>query len=53
MPASKENRVYFVTLYLWRGLQGPIGTELILDELRQLLLDTERGQGTNSKALAA
>jgi iron complex transport system substrate-binding protein len=53
MPASKEDRVYFVTLYLWRGLQGPIGTELILDELRHLLLDTERGQGTNSNALAA
>ncbi len=52
LQASKEDRVYFVTLYLWRGLQGPIGTELILDELRQLLLKTERGQGTNRKALA-
>lgn len=38
MQASKEGRVYFVTLYLWRALQGPIGAELIFDELRQLLL---------------
>jgi iron complex transport system substrate-binding protein len=39
MPASKEGHVYFVTLYLWRGLQGPIGTQLIQDELRHLLLE--------------
>jgi iron complex transport system substrate-binding protein len=38
LKASKENRVYFVTYYLWNGLNGPIGAELILNQLRQLLL---------------
>lgn len=38
LPASQEGRVYFVTYYLWNGLNGPIGAELILKELRQLLL---------------
>ncbi|WP_250123334.1 iron-siderophore ABC transporter substrate-binding protein [Chroococcidiopsis sp. CCMEE 29] len=38
LPASQEGRVYFVTYYLWNGLNGPIGAELILKELHQLLL---------------
>jgi iron complex transport system substrate-binding protein len=38
LKASKENRVYFVTYYLWNGLNGPIGAELILNQLRQLWL---------------
>ncbi|HEY9649151.1 MAG TPA: iron-siderophore ABC transporter substrate-binding protein [Coleofasciculaceae cyanobacterium] len=38
LKASKENRVYFVTYYLWNGFNGPIGAELILNQLRQLLL---------------
>ena len=38
LKADKEGRVYFVPYYLWNGLNGPIGTELVLEELRQLLL---------------
>ena len=38
LKASQEGRVYFVTYYLWNGLNGPIGAELILNELSQLLL---------------
>lgn len=38
LKASKENRVYFVTYYLWNGFNGPLGAELIVNQLRQLLL---------------
>ncbi|HBL10432.1 MAG TPA: iron-siderophore ABC transporter substrate-binding protein [Cyanobacteria bacterium UBA11162] len=38
LKASQEGRVFFTTYYLWNGLNGPIGAELILDELRRLLL---------------
>jgi len=38
MRASKEGRVYFTTAYLCRGLPGPIGTEIFLEQLRQLWL---------------
>ncbi len=38
LKASQKNHVYFVTYYLWNGLNGPIGAELILNQLRQLLL---------------
>ena len=35
LTASQENRVYFTTFYKWNGLNGPIGAELILEELHQ------------------
>ena len=38
LSASHENRVYFATFYKWNGINGPIGTELILEQLRQFLL---------------
>ena len=39
LTASKENRVYFTTFYEWNFFNGPIGTTLVLDTLRQLLLN--------------
>lgn len=39
LTASQEDRVYFATFYKWNGLNGPIGAELILEELRQFLLE--------------
>ncbi|MEM9803913.1 MAG: iron-siderophore ABC transporter substrate-binding protein [Cyanobacteria bacterium P01_D01_bin.56] len=38
LDASQAGRVYFLTTYLCRGLPGPIGTELFLEELKQQLL---------------
>ncbi|WP_323312738.1 iron-siderophore ABC transporter substrate-binding protein [Anabaena cylindrica] len=38
MPASQENRVYFIPGYLCLGLPGPIGTELYVNELQKQLL---------------
>ncbi|MBE9189290.1 iron-siderophore ABC transporter substrate-binding protein [Gloeocapsopsis crepidinum LEGE 06123] len=38
LPASQRDQVYFVTYYLWNGLNGPIGAKLILDQLNRLLL---------------
>ena len=38
LTASKENRVYFTTFYEWNFFNGPIGTTLVLDTLRQFLL---------------
>ena len=40
LTASQENRVYFATFYKWNGLNGPIGAELILEQLRQFLGNT-------------
>ncbi|MBE7385513.1 MAG: ABC transporter substrate-binding protein [Leptolyngbya sp. SIO1E4] len=37
LTASQENRVYFTTFYKWNGLNGPMGAELIVEELRQFL----------------
>lgn len=37
LTASQENRVYFTTFYKWNGLNGPIGAELVLEQLRQFL----------------
>ena len=38
LEASQSDRVYFTTYYLWNGLNGPNGTQLILEELRDFLL---------------
>ena len=38
LTASQENRVYFTTFYEWNLFNGPIGTELILEDLRQFFL---------------
>ena len=38
LEASKAGRVYFIPTYLCRGLPGPIGAELYLNELKQQLL---------------
>lgn len=38
LKASQNEQVYFTTYYLWNGLNGPNGTQLILDELREFLL---------------
>ncbi len=38
LSASEENRVYFATYYAWNGLSGPIGTELVIEQLREFLL---------------
>ena len=38
LDASKAGRVYFIPVYLCRGLPGPIGTELYLEELKEQLL---------------
>ena len=40
LTASQENRVYFATFYKWNELNGAIGAELILEELRQFLSQT-------------
>lgn len=37
LDASKAGRVYFIPGYLCRGLPGPIGTELYLQELQKQL----------------
>ncbi|WP_228055733.1 ABC transporter substrate-binding protein [Lusitaniella coriacea] len=39
LTASKEGRVYFATYAKWNGLNGPIGAELVLEQLREFLLD--------------
>ncbi|MEM7797057.1 MAG: iron-siderophore ABC transporter substrate-binding protein, partial [Cyanobacteria bacterium P01_C01_bin.118] len=38
LDASQAGRVYFIPIYLCRGLPGPIGTELYLEELKEQLL---------------
>ncbi|PZD72625.1 Fe(3+)-citrate-binding protein YfmC [Acaryochloris thomasi RCC1774] len=37
LPASKEGKVYFTTVYLCHALLGPLGTDLFLSDLRQQL----------------
>ncbi|VEP16471.1 ABC-type Fe3+-hydroxamate transport system, periplasmic component [Hyella patelloides LEGE 07179] len=39
LKASQEDRVYFATFYLWNVVNGPISTELILEQMRQMLLN--------------
>lgn len=38
LPASKSNQVYFHSAYICRALPGPIGTELVLEQLQADLL---------------
>ena len=38
LTASQENRVYFATFYKWNALNGAIGAELVLADLRQFFL---------------
>ncbi|MGD1903857.1 MAG: ABC transporter substrate-binding protein [Geitlerinemataceae cyanobacterium] len=38
LSASRNDRVYFRTFYEWNVLNGPLGAELILQQLRQILL---------------
>ncbi|MEM7061900.1 MAG: iron-siderophore ABC transporter substrate-binding protein [Cyanobacteria bacterium P01_B01_bin.77] len=38
LTASQENRVFFATFYKWNGINGPIGAELVLEQLRQFFL---------------
>ncbi|MEO1762511.1 MAG: iron-siderophore ABC transporter substrate-binding protein [Cyanobacteria bacterium J06629_18] len=46
LTASKENRVKFATYYRWNGLNGPIGTELIIEQLREFLLSKDTSNET-------
>jgi len=39
LAVSQENRVYFAPYIKWNALNGPIGTELILADLRQFLIE--------------
>lgn len=41
MSATEANRVYFVDYYLWSMIRGPIAADMILDELKQILLSTQ------------
>ncbi|PSN19320.1 iron-siderophore ABC transporter substrate-binding protein, partial [filamentous cyanobacterium CCP5] len=38
LSATKANQVYFRTYLLWNGLNGPIGTRLVLQEIEQMLM---------------
>jgi iron complex transport system substrate-binding protein len=38
LSATQQSRVFFTTYYLWNGLNGPIGAELVIEQLRQFLL---------------
>ena len=40
LPASQAEQVYFVDCQLWSRIEGPISAELILDEVRALLLQS-------------
>jgi iron complex transport system substrate-binding protein len=46
LTASKENRVYFATYYRWNGLNGPIGTKLVIEQLRTFLLSKDTNNDT-------
>ncbi|MEM9772771.1 MAG: iron-siderophore ABC transporter substrate-binding protein, partial [Cyanobacteria bacterium P01_D01_bin.73] len=37
--ASQEDRVFFGSIYKWYIVNPPIGTELVLDQLRQFFLE--------------
>lgn len=44
LTATQADQVYFSTYLLWNGLNGPIGTRLILDEIEQILSMKLRSQ---------
>jgi len=39
LSATKAGNVYFRTYLLWNGLNGPMGTRLVLQEIEQMLVD--------------
>ena len=39
LTASKTDRVYFVPFIKWNGINGPMASQLIVDDLQQLLLN--------------
>ncbi|ERN41879.1 hypothetical protein KR51_00014810, partial [Rubidibacter lacunae KORDI 51-2] len=39
LTASQAGRVYFTTFFEWNFYNGPLGTELVLEQLRQFLLE--------------
>lgn len=39
LPAYQTNQVYFVDYHLWSRITGPIATELIVEQVQQLLQD--------------
>ncbi len=41
LQASKNNRVFFTSFYLWNGINGPISAQMIIQELRQFLLQPQ------------
>ncbi len=38
LPAYQSNQVYFVDYQLWSRIQGAIAAELVIDQVRELLL---------------
>lgn len=42
LPTSKTGRVYFVDYHLWSRIRGPIVAELVIDQIRELLLSSPR-----------
>lgn len=38
LSATKADQVYFGTYLLWNGLNGPMGTRLVLQDMEQMLL---------------
>lgn len=42
LPASKAKQVYFVDYQLWSRITGPIAAELMIDEVRQSLLQSAK-----------
>ena len=47
LPASQAQRVYFVDYQLWSRIEGPIAAELILNQIRHLLLTPTTEAKTN------
>lgn len=43
LSATQNNQVYFGTYLLWNGLNGPIGTRLVLEEMEQMLTGAATG----------